>query len=152
MKEHALFVGYLVLTSTAFALVEIQVEGPNGWASKLPTWKIDNKWTRRFFGSRPLTGYHLYLLLFIMLIVHIPYALGLAQPNVETELRIISFVILFGVVEDFLWFVLNSAFGLHKFRSEHIWWHSDAWWWIMPREYWILGPVGVALYIWSWMS
>ena len=50
---------------------------------------------------------------------------------------------------DFLWFAFNPAFGLRKFRKEHIWWHAGSWWIFMPKLYWLLLPAGVILYFLS---
>jgi len=60
---------------------------------------------------------------------------------------LIGFLILFFLIEDFLWFVLNPSFGLKRFRAQHIWWHAPTWWWIMPRDYWVFGVIGIALYV-----
>jgi hypothetical protein len=145
-----LFACYLILTAAVFAQLEIQIEGPNGWAAHLPTWRIQNRWTRLFYGSRPLTGYHLWMLIFVLAMVHAPVALKPAIFSGGLELRIISFYILFFLVEDFLWFVLNPAFGIRRFRREHIWWHAPSWWWVMPRDYWVYGTIGLCAYAFSW--
>ena len=55
----ALFLfGYALL----FALVEIEIEGPHGWAERLPTWFRITTPTARIYGlfmrGKPLTGYH----------------------------------------------------------------------------------------------
>jgi hypothetical protein len=63
------------------------------------------------------------------------------------ELRVIGFIIFFFLVEDFLWFVLNPAFGIRRFRREHIWWHAPTWWWIMPRDYWVFSIIGCGAYV-----
>lgn len=146
---HITFILMLLGTSTLFALLEIQIEGPHGWAVTLPTWRIENRWTRMFYSSKPLTGYHLYVQLFTLLAVHLPMALGTAPFSWRMEARVLSFLVFFWVIEDFLWFLLNPAFGLKRFRAEHIWWHAPTWWWIMPRDYWIFVPVGFVLY---WLS
>ena len=144
------FIAVLMAASALFALVEIQIEGPNGWATSLPTWRVDNKWTRRFYSGKPLTGYHLYIQLFTLTSVHLPFAIGLLPLTWRAEARVLSFFILFWVLEDFLWFILNPAFGLKRFRAEHIWWHAPTWWWIMPRDYWIFTPIGICLYTLSY--
>lgn len=131
-----------------FALLEIQIEGDVGWAARLPTWRIENRWTRRFLGARPITGYHVYFHLLILILLHLPYALGIA-PALSTELRLLSFYLLFWILEDFLWFVLNPAFGVRAFRRDRIWWHAPNWWWFMPRDYWIFLPLAVACYLLS---
>jgi hypothetical protein len=51
--QHAVFVLFLLASATAFALLEIQIEGRHGWAENLPTWRIDNRWTRRLW-KKPL--------------------------------------------------------------------------------------------------
>jgi hypothetical protein len=149
MHEHVLFFSFLIGTSVAFALVEIHVEGSSGWAERLPTWRVDNPWVRALWDGRPLTGYHLYVTLFVLLMAHLPYGLALASFSRRAELRILAFLFLFWIAEDFLWFVLNPAFGLKKFRREHVWWHAPTWWWIMPRAYWVSVPLGVLCYVLS---
>ncbi|MCU0605802.1 MAG: hypothetical protein MUC33_24470 [Desulfobacterales bacterium] len=47
--EHARFIGFLTLAAWLFALLEIQIEGRHGWAQNLPTWRIENKWTRTLY-------------------------------------------------------------------------------------------------------
>jgi hypothetical protein len=147
---HLFFVLVLLGAAGTFALLEIQIEGRAGWASALPTWRLENRWTRLLLGSRALTGYHLYVHLFILIFLHLPYALGFVAPSLKLEARLVAFLILFWIIEDYLWFVFNRDFGARKFRREHIWWHAPAWWWIMPREYWLFTPVGIGLYLWSW--
>jgi hypothetical protein len=63
------------------------------------------------------------------------------------ESRVIAFIILFWIVEDFLWFVINPAWRISAFRRDRIIWHQHAWWGIMPREYWVFLPVALALYV-----
>src|SRR5215831_4629525 len=50
--------GYALL----FALVEIEIEGPHGWAERLPTWFRVTTPVARLYGlfmrGKPLTGYH----------------------------------------------------------------------------------------------
>jgi len=149
VTEHLLFFLALAGTSALFALVEIQVEGPHGWAGKLPTWRFENRWTKLFWGGRPFTGYHLYIQLLFLLVVHLPWLLSLAPWTVRGEARVLAFLVLFWILEDFLWFVLNPAFGLRRFRAEHIWWHRPQWWGFMPRDYWVFLPVGASLYLLS---
>lgn len=147
---HLAFVFGLIAAAAFFALLEIQVEGRAGWASNLPTWRVENRWTRLLLGSRAITGYHVYAHLFVLVALHLPFALGLAPLTWQAEARVLAFLILFWILEDFLWFVFNRDFGIARFTREHVWWHAPAWWWIMPREYWIFAPIGLALYILSW--
>ena len=143
---HVLFFAALLISATLFALLEVQIEGPDGWAVKLPTWRKENFWTRIFYGGKPLTGYHLYSQLFIAFIIHLPFLAGMAEISLKSESLVISFMTLFWITEDFIWFVLNPAFGIKKFKKECVWWHAPAWWWIMPRDYWVFTPAGLALY------
>lgn len=48
---------FILTASILMALFEIQVEGKNGWAADLPTWRSNNKWLYKFMGNRPVTGY-----------------------------------------------------------------------------------------------
>lgn len=141
---------FICVASFLFAKVEIAIEGADGWAEKLPTWKLPKShWANIFLGHRPMTGYHLWINLFIFFIMHIVYLFQM--PSIEIEFRLVALFILFWTVEDFLWFVLNPAFGLKNFKAEKIWWHKDNWWAIAPREYFIFLPIAILLYLLSEM-
>ena len=144
--HHILFIAAVIACASFLALLEIQIEGAAGWAGNLPTWKISNRMTRLFIGSVPFTGYHLYLSLFTLCFLHVPYLTGITPFSVPSELKLCSFYFFFWVAEDFLWFAFNPAFGLKKFRKENIWWHAGSWWIFMPKLYWILLPAGAILY------
>jgi hypothetical protein len=144
--EHLVFVGFLALVAWLFALLEIQIEGRHGWAQNLPTWRIENKWVRAVY-RKPLTGYHLYAQGFVMIMAHCPFGLNLAPWSLPVELRILAFVVLFWILEDFLWFVCNPEFGFRNFHPERISWHRESWWWIAPRDYWVGLPLGITLYL-----
>lgn len=144
-----LFLIAVVGCAAFLALLEIQIEGAAGWAGNLPTWRVSNRFTKLFFGTVPFTGYHLYLSLFTLSFLHLPYLIGITPFSISSELRLFSFYFLFWVAEDFLWFTFNPAFGLKKFRKEHIWWHADGWWIFMPKLYWILLPAGIITYFLS---
>lgn len=146
--QSMLFFSALAVTAAVFALVEIQIEGRDGWAAKLPTWKLSTRWLNRLFPGRPLTGYHFYVVIFIALVAHLPFALGLPWTRYG-QLRALSFILFFWVAEDFLWFVLNPHFGLRRFRPQNIGWHRQSWWWLAPRDYWIATTIAAALYICS---
>jgi hypothetical protein len=147
--EHVVFALFLLAAAASFALLEIQIEGGAGWAANLPTWRLDTRLTRLLMGGRPLTGYHLWCHAFVVVVAHLPFGLGFVDWSFRGEARVAAFVILFWIIEDFLWFVLNPGYGIRSFRRDRVAWHASAWWWIMPREYWIFLPVGIALYVWS---
>jgi hypothetical protein len=140
---------FLLWIGFCFAKVEIAIEGPNGWAKNLPTWRLprDHWVSRVIFSGKPATGYHVWLEVFLISFLHVVYAF--VPFSWEIELQLLAFFSFFCVVEDFLWFALNPAFGIRNFRKEKIWWHAEHWWWIAPRDYYVLLVVGGLLY---WLS
>jgi hypothetical protein len=66
---------YFFLIALVLAHLEIQIEGPHGWAEKLPTWRWDSRAVRRWFG-KPVTGYHVCLGTLILLFLHVPQLYG----------------------------------------------------------------------------
>jgi hypothetical protein len=147
--SHIFFFLYTILLSFIFAKVEIAIEGPHGWAGNLPTWKLPRShWMSRiFFGNKPATGYHLWINLFIIFFAHSIYYFQ--SVTLSIELRLISFIILFWIIEDFLWFILNPSYGIRKFRKDKIWWHKDNWWLFAPRDYFIFLPIAIIIYYFS---
>jgi len=135
---------YIALLALFFAQVEIQIEGPTGWAANLPTWRVEQYWWLDWFwGGRPLTGYHLWVFSFMALAFHLPIAL-LQRWSWHIELRILGALALFWIIEDWLWFVMNPAYGLVRFSPRFVPWHKS---WIgpMPTDYWMFGSIGVVL-------
>ncbi|HTY82377.1 MAG TPA: hypothetical protein VMB24_06305 [Dehalococcoidales bacterium] len=133
-----MLIGYLVfMVFMAFilALWEIQIEGADGWAAKLPAWRIQKGWVMKITGGRPLTGYHVFMTVFLLGFVHLP--LFFTVWTWRLELLLLGFYIGMVLLEDFLWFVLNPAYGIKKFRKGRIWWHGS-WWGPVPGFYWIL--------------
>jgi hypothetical protein len=127
-----------------FAWIEINIEGPAGWASSLPTWRIEQHWLLDiFWGSRPMTGYHAWVFPFIFLFFHFPLAF-FRRWSWRLEMRVLACVALFWLVEDFLWFVLNPAWGLARFAPQFIPWHKH-WIAFAPLEYWLFAPACVWL-------
>ncbi len=143
--SEVLFFAAIVAMAACFSLIEIQIEGPNGWASNLPTWRLKNKWLDRFFPGRPITGYHLWTLIFIAMVAHLPFAFQVPW-TWQAEGRSIAFILFFWVAEDFFWFLLNPHYGLRRFRARDIEWHRGSWWWVAPRDYWVALILGGVLY------
>lgn len=119
---------YAFTLATTLAALEIQVEGKNGWAKELPTWRPDEKlWYTRVFRKlshgKILTGYHIIFFLLIFLIFHLPYAFGMPF-TLDNEARVLSLMLLVMLLEDFIWFVINPHFGIQKFFSKDILWHQ----------------------------
>jgi len=140
---------WVALLSFFFAQVEIQIEGEAGWAAGLPTWRIESHWLLDLFWSgRAMTGYHAWVFPFIALVFHLPIFLR-GRWSWRVEARIVAMIMLFWVIEDALWFVLNPAFGWSKFSAGNIPWHIH-WWMGLPVDYWISTAIGIALLAWSY--
>jgi hypothetical protein len=140
-----MLIGYLVfMVFMAFilALWEIQIEGKEGWAAKLPAWRIEKGWPTKLTGGRPVTGYHLYMTVFMIAVVHLP--LFFLNWSWRLELLLLGFYSGMALIEDFLWFVFNPHYGLKNFRKGKIWWHKT-WWGPVPSLYWILTPIVIVL-------
>jgi hypothetical protein len=121
---------YFFLIAFALAHLEIQIEGPHGWAEKLPTWRWDSPGVRRWFG-KPVTGYHLCLLTLILLFLHVPQLYGAYW---EREADLLAMFFLLTVTWDFLWFACNRHFGVVRFRKGQVWWFPT-WALGVPRPY-----------------
>ena len=140
------FVVFVFVLAFVFAKLEIEIEGKNGWAAGLPTWRIEKHvlldW---FFGGRALTGYHVWTLLFVALAFHLPFFFTGSWSGRE-ELQVIGGLLMFWIVEDFLWFVLNPDYGFRKFTKEHVSWHKK---WVagFPAEYWLFGAIAIVLLV-----
>ena len=133
---------YAFGASLLLAFVEIQIEGPDGWAKNLPTWRDrpdwaapDNLWFRfasgtfrRMSGGNRLTGYHMSLLSFLLVVMLFPVMF--AQDRGATALLCLGHFFIMTVTWDFLWFVFNPHYGLKRFKPKFIGWH--------PRR---LGPM-----------
>ena len=129
---------FLFAFALLFALVEIEIEGADGWAINLPTWYRRKPGYARLFGlvmsGKPLTGYHAVMFLIPLCAFHMGLAFGQAW-SLGVEARIISAYLLWNVTWDFLWFLLNPTYGWRRFRRGQIWWHSKRWIGRMPIDY-----------------
>ncbi len=142
-----LLIAVLVL-AYCFAKVEIQIEGGDGWAANLPTWRIEKHWLLDvFFGGRPLTGYHAWALTFMVLMFHFP-ALLTFDWSWRLEARTVAAFMVFWITEDFLWFLLNPAWGWKRFNRQEVRWHQH---WLLrfPTDYWTFAIIAAGLGWWS---
>ena len=134
LPRSAFLFGFALL----FALVEIEIEGADGWAINLPTWYRRRPAYARLFGlfmsGKPLTGYHAIMFFIPLCAFHMGVAFGQVW-SLSVEARIISAYFLWNVTWDFLWFLLNPAYGWRHFRKGDIWWHSRRWIGRMPIDY-----------------
>jgi hypothetical protein len=144
----ALLASVLVL-AYFFANVEIQIEGPNGWAASLPvTFRVEEHWLLDiFWGGRPLTGYHAWVFSFMALAFHLPLMWSFRW-SLRLEARALACISVFWIVEDALWFVLNPAYGWSRLTPEHVPWHVS-WFLGLPTDYWTFTGAALVLYTWS---
>lgn len=127
---------FLVIMSAAWALMEIQIEGNGGWAENLPTWKVKNPFPKILSWPTLVDGYHLWMWATTILIFQSPFFFGWAF-NIQNELVAIEMWFLFGLIEDFLWFVFNPAWGIKKFFIKEIPWHKNKIL-FLPQNYWVM--------------
>ena len=133
----------VLLAAFMWAKMEVEIEGKDGWAKNLPTWKLDNRILNWFMNGRPLTGYHFWAFSFVFFIFHLPL-LWTGTWKWQMECRIMGCVTLFWVVEDFIWFVVNPYYGLKRHKEGEIWWHKS-WLWGYPSDHWGMLIMGVIL-------
>jgi hypothetical protein len=132
--------GTLLLFGLAllFALVEIEIEGKDGWAMNLPTWFRQRPLYARVYAfllsDKPLTGYHAVMFFIPFVSFHIGLAFG--QPwSWGLEVRVLASYLVWNVTWDFLWFLWNPAYGWARFRKGEIWWHDGRWIGRLPIDY-----------------
>jgi hypothetical protein len=130
---------YFFLIAFVLAHLEIQIEGPHGWAEKLPTWRWDGPGVRRWLGG-PVTGYHLCLLTSILLFLHVPQ---LYSGHWEREADLLAMFFFLVVAWDFLWFACNPYFGVARFRKGQVWWFPR-WALGVPQPYFLAIALSLA--------
>lgn len=135
---------YFFVLAVLLAILEIQIEGADGWAANLPTWRPSHEYRmvrvwRKLTGNKELTGYHLFLIIFLLVMVHLPFVWG-GYWSWTSELELLGFFMVFVVTWDFLWFVLNPGFSLTDFNAKQVWWHKK-WLGKLPLDYY-LGWIG----------
>jgi hypothetical protein len=135
---------FVFVAAFIWAMMEIEIEGKDGWAAKLPTWRIENHiLLDLFLGGRPLTGYHTWAFAFVFWVFHMPF-LWSGTWSWRGECHVIGAELFFWVIEDFIWFVMNPHFGWSRYRREEIWWHKK-WMMGLPFDYWMMSAMGLAL-------
>ena len=130
---------YLFSVGLIFAALEVQIEGENGWASKLPTRRFGSggwfsKIYRLILFGKDATLYHLLIFTLLLFFLHYPYFAN-GEWNFGEELRALSLFFLISVVWDFLWFLINPHYGLSRFGAQNVWWHKK-WFLFIPIDYW----------------
>jgi len=141
--QTALLIKSLFFFALAFflALVEIELEGKFGWAEKAQTWYRTTGIWKIFQAGKPMTGYHMFMNIFLILLFHLAFFIGLPW-TLSKELILLAVFFAFIPVWDFLWFVLNPNYGIKNYKESKIWWFSN--------RKWIFGLFPID-YLFSWL-
>ena len=135
---------WIMLLAALFAQAEIQIEGPHGWAAALPTWRLTAVPSLQFlFGGREITGYHAFVFTFMLAAFHLPLVIN-GHFSLQIEARILGSLMLFWILEDVLWFMMNPAYGLTRLTPQAAPWHPH-WALGVPVDYLVLPVIGAAL-------
>jgi len=130
---------FLFAYALLFAAVEIEIEGPHGWAERLPTWFRVTTPTARFYGlfmrGKPLTGYHAVMFVLPAWSFHIGFVAGVPW-TWAGEATTLAAYMAWVVTWDLLWFLLNPRYGWARFRKGQVWWHGRTWIGRFPVDYW----------------
>lgn len=131
--------GFYFLIAAVLAHLEIQIEGKDGWAAKLPTWRWQPPWI-----GRPVTGYLVCLNACLLLLLHLP--LLYAPFSLALEAELLCFFFLLTVFWDFQWFLWNPHFGVRGFRKGRIWWYPT-WLGPLPTAYYLGLAASLVVYL-----
>jgi len=134
----ALRVLFLFAYALLFAAVEIEIEGPHGWAERLPTWfRITPAYARLygvFMRGKPLTGYHAMMFVLPLWSFHVGFVAGVPW-SWAAEAGTLAAYMVWTVTWDLIWFILNPRFGWGRFRKGEVWWHGRTWMGRFPVDY-----------------
>jgi len=151
----AIRVLYFFVFAMVVAAVEVEIEGPYGWAERLPTWYRTKGTVGRLYAAllngKPLTGYHLLMFTVPLFVFHLPFFEGKAW-TWGAEAQVLSTLASWMIVWDFLWFLLNPAYGWRRFRSGNIWWHNRRWIWRLPLDYYAGIAASLAVAATGWFT
>lgn len=140
---------YLFVLATILALLEIQIEGKDGWAKNLPCWRPKDKDSFAvraymfFMSGRELTGYHIAMFTLVLLVLHLPFFAGVKWDG-QKELWTVSVYFLISVTWDFLWHVWNPHYGIRNSTPQTLL-NDYIWWGPIPKDYFVGIAVSVGL-------
>ena len=123
---------FVIVLSVFTSLMEIQIEGGNGWAGCLPSWRFAPSWMRALLNGKEITGYHVYFNMHTYLLFHMP--LLFVGFSWMAELTILSLLFAYNLIEDALWFILNPHYGWQGLMKGNVMWYTK-WWGPFPVEY-----------------
>ena len=136
--------------AVVFAGLEIEAEGKYGWAEKMPTWYRTHGVAAKIYGmlmgGKPLTGYHAWMFVMPLFVVHAGFILG-APWSIGREVSMFALFFAWAVLWDFIWFVLNPEYGVKNFRKTKVWWHAKSKWifGLFPHDYLVGWVISVAV-------
>jgi len=111
---------YLFALCHALARVEIHIEGAHGWAVNLPTWRWGPAWWLKLTNGKELTGYHVWLTVFLIGMFHLPLVyVGFSR---ELWAKCAASYMLTATAWDMQWFVWNPAWGFHGLVNRDVPW------------------------------
>lgn len=110
---------FVLISSFIYSLIEIELEGKNGWMTKIPTANVV------YVGGKHLTLYHIYMILIIITGVCFQNRM---EFTFKSFFHSASYVFLFLLLEDVLWFIFNPYFTIKKYKKDVVWWHSKQPW------------------------
>jgi len=126
MNQYFINLIFIIFTSFIYTLIEIEIEGKDGWMVNIPTCNIMR------IGTKDMTLYHIYMLILIVTTIIFQNQMIF---TINSFLYSASNVFLFIALEDTLWFIYNPYFTIKKYSREHIWWHGNQPWLLgMPLD------------------
>lgn len=157
---------FVILLSIGDAHVELQTEVDSknpqpetGWAKNLPCWRAEKDawhykiWKIIMGPHKPMTGYHAWRIPTLIFFFHLPFFLLPGTWTGARECATMFWFLLYGNVEDYLWFYFHPCYGPRKFitegRSGRIWW-TPVFWGPFPKDYYMAIPPLAALAFFAW--
>ena len=95
---------FVFFVALLYSLMEIEMEGKDGWCKNLPT-------AKNVIAS--FTWYHILMMIIVILIFYQTFR-GL------DVWMVVFYITAFFLIEDFLWFVFNPFYGIKKYKKENI--------------------------------
>jgi hypothetical protein len=120
---------FICLFALLYALLEIEIEGQDGWAKNLPTPKMLFHFTQ----------YHVIMNLIVILIFFKIY-----YKQKSDLLKTIFIISLWFMLEDTYWFIYNSKYTIQKYNKECVPWHR--WYYGLPLGSWISIFIFIMIY------
>jgi hypothetical protein len=87
------------------------------------------------------------MLPFSLLIFHYPFLLS-GGWSWSLEARTLAAFMVFWILEDLLWFLINPSWGWRRFNRREARWHKH-WLFGLPTDYWTFALLAAGLGWWS---